>query len=120
MLDRRLSVPTRFLIIMSIAVLILLASTQRVYAVGGKVGSTTCHPTFGGTWNGVDTCTITNGITVSSGQNSVHPQRNQFGLIKLSGCCHNYQLRWLPNQLRNADGVKFRQQQWDPEPRHPY
>ena len=35
------------------------------FAIGGKVDVISCGPTFGGTWNGVDTCTITNGISLN-------------------------------------------------------
>src|SRR5437879_1646604 len=97
MLDRRLSVPTKFLIIMSIAALILLASTQRVYAVGGNVGSTTCHPTFGGTWNGVDTCTIINGITVSSGQTLFIPSGINLVLSNSAGVAITINSGFLTN-----------------------
>src|SRR5437867_2700804 len=70
MLDGRRSFHPKLLIILSIAVLILLVSTQKVYAVGGgTVDVNTCASTFGGTWNGVDSsCTITNGITISFGE----------------------------------------------------
>ena len=73
MLDGRLSVPPKLLVILSIAVLILLASTQTVYAVGGTVDGSTCASTFGGTWDGADSCTITSGITVSSGETLTIP-----------------------------------------------
>ena len=74
MLDGRRSFHPKLLIILSIAVLILLVSTQKVYAVGGgTVDVNTCASTFGGTWDGADSCTITSGITVSSGETLTIP-----------------------------------------------
>src|SRR6267143_5835737 len=97
MLDRRLSVPSKFLIVRAIAVLLLLASTQRVYAVGGNVGIATCHPTFGGTWNGVDTCTITNSITISSGQTLFIPSGINLVLSNSAGVAITINSGFLTN-----------------------
>src|SRR3990172_5158865 len=58
--------PSLFLIfsLFGIFSLGLLGFNQDAYAVDGTVNDSTCGPTFGGVWDGVNTCTITGNIIV--------------------------------------------------------
>jgi len=52
---------------------LLQSLPQEAHATGGTVDENTCNPTFGGTWNGVNTCTITSSIAIGTGENLTIP-----------------------------------------------
>ena len=47
-------------------------STQDAHAIGGTVDATTCVSTFGGTWNGVNQCTVSS-LTIGSTDTLIIP-----------------------------------------------
>ena len=62
-----------------------IAYANNTAGMGGTVGVSTCSSIFGGTWDGVNTCTITGSITVNSGETLAVPSGVNLVIANTSG-----------------------------------